>query len=63
MLQSLHLGFPDRRAVVGSFLEADLAPYSQGVHELVSSMLLHVIERKTADQLLQHPILCQLPDL
>ena len=62
-MQTWHLAFADKRALVGSFLEADLAPYSQGVHELVSSMLLHISERKTADQLLQLPVLCQLPDL
>ena len=63
MMQSWHLEFADRRAVVGHFLEADLAPYSHGVCELVTSMLLHVSERKTADQLLQLPVLRQLPDL
>lgn len=63
LMQSWHLGYPNKQAVVGSFLEEDMAPYSQGVHELLTSMLLHVSERKTADQLLQLPILHQLPDL
>ena len=62
-MQSWHLEFADKRAVVGYFLEADLAPYSPGVHELLTNMLLHVSERKTADQLLQMHVLRQLPDL
>lgn len=62
-MQSLHFGDADSKAVVGTVFEADMAPYTRGVQELVTSMLQHVSERKSADQLLLLPILRQLPDL
>ena len=62
-MQSWQLGGADRQTVVGSRLKADLAPYSQPVADLVTSMLCHVLKRPSADQLLQLPILRQLPSL
>lgn len=63
LMQSLHFGDARRKAAVGRRFEEDLAPYTQGVQELVSSMLQHVLDRPSADQLLKLPILRQLPSL
>ena len=62
-MQSWQLGGAGRQTVVGSYMKADLAPYSQPVYDLVTSMLRHVLKRPSADELLQLPILRQLPNL
>ncbi|KAL3133986.1 hypothetical protein ABBQ32_008426 [Trebouxia sp. C0010 RCD-2024] len=57
-----HLNDPTERFAVGYYFEADMDAYSEGLRELVVSMLQPVFLRKSAGALLQMPILAQLPD-
>lgn len=62
-MQMLHLEDSGHSTAAGYCLEADLEPFSPGLQDLVRSMLQHVLLRKSADVLLTHPILAQLPEL
>ena len=48
---------------MGCFFEAEMEPYSEGLRELLVNMLHEVPLRKSAEALLQMPILAQLPEL
>lgn len=61
-MQAAHLNDPTERFAVGYYFEADMDAYSEGLRELVVSMLQPVFLRKSAGALLQMPILAQLPD-
>ena len=61
-MQDLHLGILVKSAV-GVMFEDDFAPYSVAVCDLVSDMLRFVAFRKSAQQLLQMPMLAKLPDV
>ena len=61
-MQAAHFNNPNQRFPVGCFFEADLEPYSEGLRELLANMLQQVPLRKSAEALLQMPILAQLPD-
>lgn len=62
-MQMSHLEDSGHRTAAGYFLEADLEPFSPGLQGLVRSMLQNVLLRKSADVLLNHPTLAQLPEL
>ncbi|KAL3143566.1 hypothetical protein ABBQ38_002363 [Trebouxia sp. C0009 RCD-2024] len=63
--QQLMQHFKDagQKAAVGHTFEADLKPFSTGLQDLISSMLVDEVSRKPAGVLLNHPILAHLPDL
>ncbi|KAL3134011.1 hypothetical protein ABBQ32_008449 [Trebouxia sp. C0010 RCD-2024] len=58
-----HFDDAGQKAAVGYIFEADLEPFSTGLQDLISSMLVDEVSRKPAAVLLNHPILAHLPDL
>ncbi|KAL3151484.1 hypothetical protein ABBQ38_012484 [Trebouxia sp. C0009 RCD-2024] len=58
-----HLLRSGRQTGVECTLERDFAPYSPALLELVTCMLQHKTQRKSAEELLQLPVLAQLSDL
>lgn len=62
-MQEQHLLRSGRQTGVECTLERDFAPYSPALLELVTCMLQHKTQRKSAEELLQLPVLAQLSDL
>lgn len=62
-MQMQHFKDAGQKAAVGHTFEADLKPFSTGLQDLISSMLVDEVSRKPAGVLLNHPILAHLPDL